>query len=63
LLPWFNAQFERLADGHEPDLDLTETKPLSFSAYGNRNCFPIFLAHRKRHEAHSAATIGRIQGA
>jgi 2,4-dienoyl-CoA reductase-like NADH-dependent reductase (Old Yellow Enzyme family) len=51
LLPWFNIQFERLADGFEPDLDLTGEEAAALFGTRETKLLSDLLAHRQRQAA------------
>jgi 2,4-dienoyl-CoA reductase-like NADH-dependent reductase (Old Yellow Enzyme family) len=46
LLPWFNAQFERLGDGLEPDISLTGEDAAAMFAASEAKVFAGLLGHR-----------------
>jgi 2,4-dienoyl-CoA reductase-like NADH-dependent reductase (Old Yellow Enzyme family) len=48
LLPWFNVQFERLADGVEPNLDLTGEEAAALFGAHETKLLSNLLAHRQR---------------
>jgi len=48
ILPWFNAQFERLADGLEPDLALTGEAAMAWFGPREDAVFTALAARRER---------------